>query len=145
MEDATLHPTGGSFGSSADRAPGATQHDDAKHGGPKHDDPHQGGSGYGPPPPGVDPQLAALGLPADWSVASGRGTAVALVDTGVSATPDLQGNRLVRGPDLSGEQDGVDRYGHGTFMAGLIAGDGTASAGTATPHYGVAPGQRSSR
>jgi serine protease AprX len=140
MEDATLHPTGGSFGpSSADRAPADIKHDDTKHDDPKRDDSHQAGSGHGTPRPGVDPQLAALDLPGDWSLASGRGTAVALVDTGVSATPDLQGNRLVRGPDLSGERDGVDRYGHGTFMAGLIAGDGTASAGTASPHYGVAP------
>ena len=63
-----------------------------------------------------------------------------LVDTGVTATPDLRGSRLVRGPDLSGEGDGVDRYGHGTFMAGLIAGDGTASRDEGTRHVGVAPG-----
>ncbi len=62
-----------------------------------------------------------------------------MIDTGVAETPDLAG-RLVRGPDLSGENDGVDRYGHGTFMAGLIAGDGSASAGDAVPHTGVAPG-----
>jgi serine protease AprX len=131
LQDATLHPTGGSFGPSpADRTSAPD---------PKHDDTKHDGSGHDTPPPGVDPQLAALHLSGDWSPAAGRGTAVALVDTGVSATPDLQGSRLVRGPDLSGERDGVDHYGHGTFMAGLIAGDGTASAGTGTPHYGVAP------
>ncbi|MDQ1461583.1 MAG: serine protease AprX, partial [Actinomycetota bacterium] len=129
LQDATLHPTGGSFGPSpADRTSAPD---------PKHDDTKHDGSGHDTPPPGVDPQLAALHLSGDWSPAAGRGTAVALVDTGVSATPDLQGSRLVRGPDLSGEGDGVDHYGHGTFMAGLIAGDGTASAGTGTPHYGV--------
>ena len=45
----------------------------------------------------------------------------------------------MRGPDFSGEGDGIDHYGHGTFMAGLIAGDGTASAGLPTRHFGVAP------
>ena len=58
---------------------------------------------------------------------AGDGVGVALIDTGVNPTADLRGDRLVRGPDLSGERDGVDRFGHGTFMAGLIAGDGTAS------------------
>jgi len=46
----------------------------------------------------------------------------------------------VRGPDFSGERDGVDRFGHGTFMAGLIAGDGTASSSGGVRHVGTAPG-----
>ena len=45
----------------------------------------------------------------------------------------------MRGPDLSGEGDGIDHYGHGTFMAGLIAGDGSASVGSGARHFGVAP------
>ena len=87
----------------------------------------------------VDTQIAALDPSPDWSPDAGRGVAVALVDTGVTPTPDLHGSRLVVGPDLSGEGDGVDRYGHGTFMAGLIAGDGSASAGATPRHLGVAP------
>jgi serine protease AprX len=88
----------------------------------------------------LDSQIAAMDPPADWSPDAGRGVAVALIDTGVADTPDLDGSRLVRGPDLSGEGDGIDHYGHGTFMAGLIAGDGAASADLPTRHYGVAPG-----
>jgi serine protease AprX len=106
VPDATLRPTGASFGAAA---------------------------------PGVDTQISAINPPADWSPDAGRGVTVALVDTGVSPTPDLNGSRLVRGPDFSGEGDGIDHYGHGTFMAGLIAGDGTASANAATRHFGVAP------
>jgi serine protease AprX len=87
----------------------------------------------------TDTQIAALNPPAGWSLDAGRGVTVALVDTGVTDTPDLHGSRLVRGPDLSGEGDGIDHYGHGTFMAGLIAGDGTASSGATTRHLGVAP------
>ncbi len=136
MPDASLHPTGASFGASPADAKRDGSGRDGRSG---HDDSRHGGSGSAAAP-GVDPQLGALDLGSDWSPTAGRGTAVALVDTGVSATPDLHGSRLVTGPDLSGERDGVDRYGHGTFMAGLIAGDGTASAGTDAPHYGVAPG-----
>jgi serine protease AprX len=69
----------------------------------------------------------------------GKGVGVAVLDTGVSPMPDLAG-RLVHGPDLSGEGTVVDSYGHGTVMAGLIAGDGTASAGrTGGALPGVAP------
>jgi len=94
----------------------------------------------GPPPETGYTQLAAMDLPAGWSPDAGHGEAVALVDTGVTDTPDLHAPRLVRGPDFSGERDGIDRYGHGTFMAGLIAGDGAASAGSSPQYFGVAPG-----
>ena len=90
--------------------------------------------------PSVDPQISAIDPPPGWSKDAGHGVTVALVDTGVMSSPDLHGDRLVRGPDLSGEGDGIDHYGHGTFMAGLIAGDGTASASGAPRHFGVAPG-----
>ncbi len=83
----------------------------------------------------------------------GTPTRVALVDTGVdtetATTGDLAG-RVVPvvdprtpggGPvacvDLSGESSCDDDYGHGTFMAGLIAGSGAASGGRFS---GTAPG-----
>ncbi|MDQ1536956.1 MAG: serine protease AprX [Actinomycetota bacterium] len=68
----------------------------------------------------------------------GSGISVAVLDTGVSAVPDLAG-RVMAGPDLSGEgANTVDSYGHGTVMAGLIAGNGAASA--SAPRTGTAPG-----
>jgi serine protease AprX len=85
-----------------------------------------------------NPQLEALSLPEHWTPDSGAGIGVALLDTGVAEVPELAG-RVVRGPDLSDEDDGLDRHGHGTFMAGLIAGDGTDSEVDAL-RYGVAPG-----
>jgi serine protease AprX len=69
----------------------------------------------------------------------GEGIGVAVLDTGVSEMPDFAG-RLVHGPDLSGEGKLIDTYGHGTVMAGIIAGSGADSAGRSGGAYtGVAP------
>ena len=65
----------------------------------------------------------------------GSGITVALLDTGVDEHADL-GN--VERHDVTGtDASGYDAYGHGTFLAGLIAGDGTSSNGK---HVGAAPG-----
>jgi serine protease AprX len=79
---------------------------------------------------------------------TGQGVTVAVVDTGIAEVPDLAG-RIVPvteevGPpkpckNLSGELNCDDAYGHGTFVAGAIAGNGTSSGGR---WKGVAPGAR---
>jgi subtilisin family serine protease len=89
---------------------------------------------------------------------TGKGAVIALVDTGVHPdVADLHGRMVpvdkadVVGTrmnlledtaacvDFSGDGDCVDRYGHGTFMAGLMAGSGAASQGR---YRGVAPDAR---
>src|SRR4051812_36074566 len=79
----------------------------------------------------------------------GTGATVALLDTGVTPSPDLAGRLLSVTDDVtrtvaacanfSGESSCADGYGHGTFLAGIIAGDGTSSGGK---WVGVAPGAR---
>src|SRR5205823_9354380 len=66
---------------------------------------------------------------------SGQGIGVAVIDTGINPVGELAG-RFAGGIDLTGEANMVDSYGHGTFVAGLIAGSGAASNGAVK---GVAP------
>jgi serine protease AprX len=83
---------------------------------------------------------STLGL--DEHSPTGSGVGVALIDSGVAPTADLVGR--IRGFfDLTGgamrDAAPYDDYGHGTHVAGLIAGKGVLSAGQ---YEGVAPGVR---
>jgi serine protease AprX len=77
---------------------------------------------------------------------AGAGVGVAVLDSGIATTSDLGNSRIVGWKDfVNGQPKPYDDAGHGTFVAGLIAGDGTASLpldddGFATMQFrGVAP------
>jgi serine protease AprX len=97
---------------------------------------------------------AQMGARAWWNAGyTGKGVDVALIDTGVSPVQGINGTgKVAYGPDLSLESQSshlrnLDTNGHGTFMAGLIAGhDSTLSApyssAPASAYRGVAPDAR---
>ena len=67
----------------------------------------------------------------------GQGVTVAVVDSGVFKSKDLKNGRILANVNFNpGFHDGTDAYGHGTFVATAIAGDGSASKGE---YMGVAP------
>jgi serine protease AprX len=94
------------------------------------------------------------GAQAWWSAGyTGAGVDVAIIDTGVSPVDALSApGKVIYGPDLSFESQSdalrnLDTNGHGTFMAGIIAGRGSgavagAYAGDSTNFLGVAPDAR---
>jgi serine protease AprX len=114
----------------------------------------------------VDPALTGLqdvnsviGAPAVWAKKdaagrqlTGQGVGVALIDSGIAPVKGLaQAGKVVNGPDLSFESQvtnlrNQDTFGHGTHMAGIIAGrDPEVPAGKedkATGFVGVAPDAR---
>ncbi|MCX5427523.1 S8 family serine peptidase [Streptomyces sp. NBC_00257] len=68
---------------------------------------------------------------------TGKGTKVAVLDTGYDRNhPDLK-NAVVASQDFTGDGDVQDMQGHGTHVSSIIAGSGAASAGR---YAGVAPG-----
>jgi len=94
------------------------------------------------------------GVRGSWrSTATGAGVDVALVDSGVTPVVGLADpGKVVHGPDLTPESmssstNHLDTYGHGTFMAGIIAGhdpgvDPVAAKTNPAPFLGVAPNAR---
>ena len=89
----------------------------------------------------LDPNLAwrrAIGLGWVPDGVDGSGVTVALIDTGLARLGDFEDRVLAR-VDFTPGGTGDDGYGHGTHMAGVIAGSGGASGGK---WRGVAPDAR---
>ncbi|MFF8601688.1 type VII secretion-associated serine protease mycosin [Streptomyces sp. NPDC015232] len=78
-----------------------------------------------------------------WRISKGAGVTVAVIDSGVDENnPDLAG-QVLDGKDLAPGKPGdehTDFDGHGTGMAGLIAGTGRARGGDGA--FGLAPGAK---
>ncbi len=94
-----------------------------------------------------------IGADRFWSAGfTGAGVDVAIIDSGVSPVLGLDGpGKVMQGPDLSFESQAanlrhLDTFGHGTFMAGIIAGHDAGTklnlGQTLRGYVGMAPGAR---
>lgn len=102
--------------------------------------------------PFFDNAAPAVNASAAWnSNYTGAGIGVALIDSGVNGHPDLfttsllPTSRVVYNQSfVPGTSSAADQYGHGTHIAGLIAGDGIASTGPifSNTFKGIAPGAK---
>ena len=94
--------------------------------------------------PAVDPIDEGIGADQVWAGAgelprlSGKGVTVALIDSGVDPRHNALKNRVLYTMDFTGG-NGTDRFGHGTHVAAIIAGQHGVVADTRV-YRGVAPG-----
>src|SRR5690606_34552993 len=88
----------------------------------------------------LDTSVPLVGAPDAWAAGfDGTGVTVAVLDTGIDDThPDLAG-KVIAAENFTTDPDTRDEHGHGTHVAGTVAGSGAASGGKYT---GVAPGAR---
>lgn len=70
---------------------------------------------------------------------TGKDIGVCLLDTGISDHPDFKGRIQMFVDFISNKKTPYDDNGHGTHVAGILCGDGSASGGR---YKGVAPGCR---
>lgn len=90
-----------------------------------------------PPPTETPWALTRLEPRTVWPLTRGEGVIVAVIDSGVAAHHVALTENVIRGTDFGFDDAGgqCDRAGHGTLVAGIIAGDDNPE----VPFYGVAP------
>lgn len=94
----------------------------------------------------LDYSAAGVNAPVAWTAGwDGTGVGVAIIDSGIHSHPDLRstGNRQSRVVYRASFVGGIknDDFGHGTHVAGIVAGNGSASDVPGSSHLlrGIAP------
>ena len=112
------------------------------------------GDSYDPSadPNGLLALQAIVGTRLGWHKGTGAGVDVALIDSGVTPVAGLSDpGKVINGPDLTAQSQDpatshLDTYGHGTNIAGIIAGHDSgivpAVTGSGAAFLGVAPDAR---
>lgn len=98
-------------------------------------------------PPSSDYTAATVGADVAQSAGwDGTGVTIAVIDSGITDHPDLHDpatgqSRIVYNESFVPNTDTLDHYGHGTHVAGIIAGNGSQSGGDSNPYSisGIAP------
>ncbi|HEV3216071.1 MAG TPA: S8 family serine peptidase [Vicinamibacterales bacterium] len=74
---------------------------------------------------------------------NGQGITIAVIDSGIARHPALSQRVIANVSLVSGDPDVDDEFGHGTHIAGIIAGNPSAAAGVTSLYTGgIAPGAR---
>ncbi len=89
----------------------------------------------------LDVSVPKVHAPHLWDLGfDGTGVKVAVIDTGIDPNHPDFGDRIIEARDFTGTKPGgIDGHGHGTHVAGIIAGSGEASGGL---YIGMAPQAR---
>ena len=81
----------------------------------------------------LDTGIYQINAPSAWDLGyNGAGVKIAVLDTGIDGTNEMLSGKVVAAEVFTGENHTEDKQGHGTHIAGIIAGNGK--------YKGVAPG-----